>query len=160
MNIYSLPIKQTENTFVFLRVMLYKPYKEKLGLLKSKFTNNSELFFYLILKYHRRLEELVAYKNSSKKKYQEITKNYSNIGLRVSPAVHEILKILSDATGYSMSAIVRFLIEWEFLERNDTLNIEGIQNNSSEIVITSVNLWHRFLLIQEKVEEDFLWGFY
>ncbi len=159
MNIYTLPIQQTEQIFVFLRLMFYKPNIQKLRFLQSKFHNNSELFYYLIVKHHTRLKELAIHKSSSKKKYQEITKNYSNIGLRVAPGIHEILKVLSDATGYSMSALVRFLIEWEFSQENDIFNNEGNPNHTLEIVITSVNLWHRCFIFEERVEEDFIWGF-
>lgn len=162
MSLYFVPNQQTSKVFVFLRIMILKTYLRKLSYLQSQFSNNSEMFFYLITKYYERFTELSTHKQSSKKKYQECTKQYSNIGIRVSPAIHQIIKYLSDVTGYSMSAIVRFLIEWESIENNgvqDRRNtLEGNEALFNEIVITGLKIHLTYSIHHERVEERFIWN--
>ncbi len=163
---YFVPRKQDSLVFVFLRIMILSHYESKLKKLQMQFTNNTEMFFYLIFKYYQRIDELINQKSSSKKKYQEVTKNYQNIGIRVSPAIHQLLKDLSDQTGYSISAIVRFLIEWECIE-SQTQNSVPSQSFSemhqsatfSEIVITRIEIYHWHYIFEEFVAEDLRWGF-
>lgn len=166
MNCYLVPKEQNSLVFVFLRIMILNSYILKLRNLQNQFQNNTEMFFYLIFKYYQRLYELSQQKSSSKKKYQEVTKNYENIGIRVAPAIHQILKTLSDQTGYSMSAIVRFLIEWECLdelrEQNASVNNQREMPSDTfllEIVITEIEIHHWHHIFDEVVKEDLRWGF-
>ncbi|MFN3603762.1 MAG: hypothetical protein ACK4UJ_03500 [Leptonema sp. (in: bacteria)] len=164
---YSVSSQQSKDNFVFLRVMFYIPKLPNFRELQNQFFSNTDMFFYLIFKYHNRFNELIALKNSSKKKYQEITCNYTNIGIRVSSGVHQILKDLSDVTGYSISALVGFLIEWELssdhgaevLKNSPTVESNFAASFESEIVITEVWINHRYQIINEIVEEDFIWRY-
>lgn len=166
---YKVVKNQTDKTYIFLRIMLYQPYMIYLKQLQKKFDTNTQMFFYLINKYCQRFEVLANQKSSSKKKYQKPTKAYRNVGMRVSPAVHEFLKDISDATGYSISALVRFLIEWECLEagffesQNQgriAPNEEGFSNFSPLVIdITRVEYRHSYFINAEKVEEYFIIGF-
>ncbi|MFN3996091.1 MAG: hypothetical protein ACK4GR_06155 [bacterium] len=122
------------------------------------------MFFYLIVKYNDKLNQLTSLKKTSKKKYQKKTCNYENIGLRVAPAIHQILKNFSDSTGFSISAIVGFLIEWEF--NDNVLEIHGTSFNTLsvapfltfETVITEMRMEirHQYLIKEERVEETFI----
>ncbi|MFN3603137.1 MAG: hypothetical protein ACK4UJ_00335 [Leptonema sp. (in: bacteria)] len=158
MAIYTIPKEQKKDTFVYLRIMVYTPYLFYLEEIKNRFSDNTEMFFYLSKKYKQKFKELAAQKSSSKKKYQEVTCEYTNLGIRVAPSIHQILKNISDATGYSISAIVRFFIEWEFLGELASLNQVGRSvelDLSSETVITKMELKHQYFIEEERVEEIF-----
>ncbi|MFN3604967.1 MAG: hypothetical protein ACK4UJ_09685 [Leptonema sp. (in: bacteria)] len=162
---YKVPTKQSKETNIFLRIMIYSPYRQKLKKIKKRFKTNSEMFFYLIFKYKVKFDHLVSQKSSSKQKYQPITYNYKNIGIRVAPAIHQTLNDLSYTTGYSISALVRFLIEWEYSEqdkeKHNFLNNELIVNlnTSLEKIITHIEIKHTYFIQNERVEESFIWGF-
>lgn len=85
---YRIEKEQRKNNFDFLRIMIYAPYRRKLDELKSNFHTNSEAFLFLISKYPNRFNQLAMYKDSSKKKYQEVTNQYENIDIRISKGVH------------------------------------------------------------------------
>lgn len=161
MTTYTVPIEQSEKTFVFLRIMIYRPYLRKLKELQNQFKNNTEMFFYLIAKFNSRFNQLANEKNSSKKKYQITTNQYCNIGIRVAPAIHQTFKDISDATSFSISALVRFLIEWEEISnQNVTFNQdEGIVFFRQEIVITEISIHHKFDIDSKIVIEEFSFGF-
>lgn len=161
---YSVSKQQSDQIFVYLRITIFEPYFLHLKQLKQRFTSNSEMFFYLIGKYHYRLNQLIKRKKSSKRKYQEVTNNYLNIGIKVAPAVHQILKDLSDVTGYSISAIVRFLIEWECLNQfSQEVVLEYTPiceiDESLMIVITSFCFTHNYYIDLELVEEKTIWEY-
>ncbi|MFN3604042.1 MAG: hypothetical protein ACK4UJ_04965 [Leptonema sp. (in: bacteria)] len=163
MNCYKVKKEQKEESFI-LRIMIFQPYLLYLKQLQNSFNSNTEMFFDLISKFQAKIDKLTSQKTSSKKKYQEIANNYANIGIRVSQAVHQILKDFSDVTGYSISALVRFLIEWYFFEDSSEENqllfdIAANSTGSFETVITEVEIYHRFSIKDETVEETFRWGF-
>lgn len=161
---YYVSNQESEEVFVILRIMIYSPYVALLKQLRRKFSSNSEMFFYLISKYYLRLNELAKRKNSSIKKYQEVTNHYLNRGLKVSRRVHQVMKDLSDTTGYSISALVRFMIEWECLNQfsNEVrLDYEPLSevDDSMRIVINGIWIRHRYFIDLELVEEEMIWGF-
>ncbi len=147
--------------------MIYNPYLTKFRELQNQFQSNTKMFFYLITKFNSQLNQLCNEKSSSKKKYQTKNKQYSNIGIRVSPAIHQALKDISDATSYSISAIVRFFIEWEEGSQGSNKEIGDVvikkdsasRNHEQEIVITEISFHHRFDIGMQVVQENFNFGF-
>lgn len=118
---------------VILRFTFYNLYLAKLEEIKIQFLNNSDMFMYLIHKYIDKFKELAERKKSSKKIYQVACKNYLQLSMRVSLKVHQILKDISDMTGYSISHIIRLMIEWEIEEEN--INKIEIQSEVSQTLI-------------------------
>ncbi|MFN3604877.1 MAG: hypothetical protein ACK4UJ_09225 [Leptonema sp. (in: bacteria)] len=155
---YKVSYQEGDATFVYLRVMVYSPYINYLKQIRKGYTSNSEMFLKLTEKFIHRINSLTTLKNSSKKKYQQVTCNYQNIGIRVTQAVHQILKDFSDVTGYSISALVRFLIEWEYFnrqpsERHFDVVLNGASDNSSMITITEIEINHKYSILNERVDE-------
>lgn len=131
-----------ENRKVFLRIMLPPEKQRVLQNLRRRFSGYTSLFYYLIEKYHIRLRNLSPEKRSSVRKYQMRRGDYRNTGIRVALAVHQFLKDFSDITGFSMSALVGFLLEWE----NETESQEDREERQglSVITIRSVRIRHVF----------------
>lgn len=106
---------------VLLRFMLHNNYVPTFNLIRKHFLKNSDMFLYLIQKYMKDFKKLSLHKASSKKIYQTVCKQYIHKTVRVSMEVHQLLKDISMMTGYSVSLIIRLLIEWE-MEHHDPSN--------------------------------------
>jgi hypothetical protein len=150
--------EQTNNTTI-LHFMIYIPYKNNLLYLKQNKENFSNLFLFLISKYMERLKKLANIKQSSKKIYQQVCKHYEHQAVRVSQNVHQLLKDVSEMTGYSVSHIIRFLIEWECYRRFDE-KVWLLRTPLREIddlfvtTITEVRINHIFYRARELVNEE------
>jgi hypothetical protein len=150
--------EQSNNTTI-LHFMIYIPYKKNLLYLKQNKENFSNLFLFLISKYMKRLKKLANIKQSSKKIYQQACKHYEHQAVRVSHNVHQLLKDVSEMTGYSISHIIRLLIEWECYRRFDE-KVWLLRTPLREIddhfvtTITEVRINHIFYRARELVNEE------
>lgn len=117
------PNSKTSDDVVLLRFMLFINYIYFFEQLRIRFKTNNEMFLFLINKYIKKFQELSEKKTSSIKIYQTSCKQYQQKTLRINKMMHQILKDISDMTGYSISYVIRLIIEWEWEElqrENDT----------------------------------------
>lgn len=145
---------------VLLRFMLYCRYVPFINYLRSQFESDSDMFLYLINKYIKRLKALTHYKKSSKKIYQPNCKEYQNTTMRVELKIHQILSDVSFSTGYSISFLIRIMIEWEIDSaqlniHNQTPNSHTNQLLSLTTVVTKIHISHIYEVVSEVVYEIF-----
>ncbi len=143
---------------LFLRFMIYLPYYSIFLTIRMRFSSYSEMLVYLTSKYIHRFKMLANAKKSSKKKYQIVCNNYKDKTVRVSQDVHQILKDISDITGYSISYIIRLLIEWEYygeFSREVVLRRIPLRERNPLYVTTvlEIKIDHRYYRARELVEE-------
>lgn len=163
--------KDNDSRSVLLRFMLLSGYLPMFNLIRNHFLKNSDMFLYLINKYMKKFKELSEQKSSSKKIYQNVCKQYIHKTVRVSMEVHQLLKDISMMTGYSVSLIIRLILEWE-MENHDPTNQMGLENSGGEFsplsrepfdsVVTKVTrmvVFHIFDVISGSVIEAFDIGF-
>ncbi|GIX41941.1 MAG: hypothetical protein KatS3mg129_1674 [Leptospiraceae bacterium] len=150
--------EESSNTTI-LHFMVYLPYKEDLQDLRNQHSSYSDMFLFLISKYIERLKKLANQKKTSKKIYQIVCNDYEHYSIRVSQNIHQLLKDISEMTGYSVSHIIRLLIEWECYRRFDDkvyLLRVPLREIGSEFVtsVTEIRIEHHFYRARELVEED------
>ena len=157
----NLPDEETEetNNTTILHFMIYNLYKNDLWNLRNQKGNFSDLFLFLISKYIERLKRLARQKQTSKKIYQVVCNGYQHQAVRVSHNVHQLLKDVSEMTGYSISHVIRLLIEWEcYREFNDQVYLMRIPlreiDDQFVTTITEIRINHVFYRAREIVNEE------
>lgn len=143
---------------VVLRFTFYNLYHSKLQDLIKQFDDNSDMFVYLINKYINKFKILSERKKSSKKIYQIVCKKYLQISMRVNLTIHQMLKDISDMTGYSISYVIRLMIEWEMDELNsqDSQVNNELQQQSDTFfrtIVKNIKIDHKFDVLNEIVAE-------
>jgi predicted DNA-binding protein len=151
-------VEESNNTTI-LHFMIYIPYQEDLRELRSRKPSYSDMFLFLISKYRERLKKLASHKRTSKKIYQMVCCDYEHVAVRVSHNVHQLLKDVSEMTGYSISHIIRLLIEWECYRRFDDkvylLRVPlGEIDDQFVTTITEIRINHVFYRARELVNEE------
>lgn len=147
---------------VLLRFMLYINYIPIINEIKRQFDSDSEMFLYLINKYINRIKQLSNQKKSSKKIYQPVCKEYQNTTIRVELKIHQIFSDLSYITGYSISYIIRLMLEWEMQSSDESLqqrlsvsrNSFNSSNLVSSTVVTKLYIHHVYEVESEQVVEE------
>lgn len=149
---------------VFLRFMLYVEYINIINAIRSQFDSDSDMFLYLTNKYMNRLKQLSNRKKSSKKIYQPVCNEYQNTTMRVELKIHQILSDISFTTGYSMSYLIRMMLEWEMQSMENDTNTHRIYvkqtNITTSTVVTKIVINHVYDVVYELVHEhiDFSYG--
>lgn len=151
-------MQENSNTTI-LHIMIFIPYKNDLWELRNNNNSFSDLFLFLISKYIERLKKLANQKQTSKKIYQIVSCNYEHQAVRVSHNVHQLLKDVSEMTGYSISHIIRLLIEWECYRKfDDKVYLMWIPlreiDNHFVTTITEIRINHIFYRMRELVKEE------
>lgn len=173
-------IDSIKNSTTLLRFTIYTPYVIHFLRLKEQFASYSQMLESLAHKYMNRFYALSNAKQSSKKIYQVKTNDYQNATIRVTLTLHQFLFDISYMTGYSVSHIIRLMIEWEVESSQPQENIETSEgvldsiNSSSQrvsqntllpssetsstsppphTVVTMVSIFHRFHITKEEVVE-------
>jgi predicted DNA-binding protein len=153
-------IEENSNATI-LHFMIYIPYKRNFQELRNNKESYSDMFLFLISKYKERLKKLSTHKKTSKKIYQIVCCNYEHYSVRISDNIHQLLNDISEMTGYSISHIIRLLIEWECYRRFDDkvyllrIPLSEIDDNFVT-TITEVRINHIFYRARELVEEEIL----
>jgi hypothetical protein len=107
-NFYPVGVNLTRNHYQFLR-----------ELANTKFNRNiSDAIQYLISKYQRYLNEIriIPYKRTETANYQPKTKQYIRYKIRINPALWSKLFDSRRFIGYSISALLRIMLDWEMQE--------------------------------------------
>lgn len=144
---------------VLLRFMLLIDYISFLEYLKIQFNTNTEMFLFLISKYMNKFQKLSEKKESSIKIYQEVCNQYQHKTLRINKMIHQILKDISDMTGYSISYIIRLIIEWELeeLQIEREMDKDITENFEMKTILTSIIsklvIYHSLDIELEEVKE-------
>ncbi|GIX40660.1 MAG: hypothetical protein KatS3mg129_0393 [Leptospiraceae bacterium] len=151
-------VEGTSNTTI-LHFMIHIPYKKDFQDLRNEHSSYSDMFLFLISKYIERLKKLATYKKTSKKIYQMVCCDYEDCSVRVSQNIHQLLKDISEMTGYSISHIIRLLIEWECYSDFDdkvSMIMTPIREIDDQFVtsVTEIRIEHRFYRARELVEEE------
>jgi hypothetical protein len=108
-NFYPVGVNLTRNHYQFLR-----------ELANTKFNRSiSDAIQYLISKYQRHLNEIriTPYKRTETANYQPKTKQYIRYKIRINPALWSKLFDSRRFIGYSMSALLRIMLDWEMQEK-------------------------------------------
>jgi hypothetical protein len=106
-NLYPVGVNLTRNHYQFLR-----------ELANTRFNRNiSDAIQYLISKYQRHLNEIriTPYKKTETANYQPKTKQYIRYKIRINPALWSKMFDSRRFIGYSMSALLRIMLDWEML---------------------------------------------
>ncbi len=133
-------LKNTHQYCIYIQENLY------LFLKRNSQNNLSNLLEYLIRKYKYNVlnQKSISSLGRGSVQYQPKTKNYKRIILKnINPYLWKELKIIKNTTGYSISYIIRVMIEWEMQSKGHyitpLLPLEPVLSNNTQQQLSQNN---------------------